>query len=87
MSDVLLNQVIMTAIQLQQSFQSNKLFVSVKAQGFFLSNNVLRLKLVKSPLKTHYCWVWSLQDKIIYMQIAKVSAGKLKQLQSQLLKL
>ena len=82
------NQVIMTAIQLQQSFQSNKLFVSLKAQGFFLSNNVLRLKLVKSPLKTHYCWVgWLLQDKIIYMQIGKVSAGKLKQLQSQLLKL
>ena len=46
------NQVIMTAIQLQQSFQSNKLFVSLKAQGFFLSNNVLRLKLVKTPLST-----------------------------------
>ena len=45
------NQVIMTAIQLQQSFQSNKLFVSVKAQGFFLSNNALRLKLVKSALQ------------------------------------
>ena len=82
------NQVIMTAIQLQQSFQSNKLFVSVKAQGFFLSNNVLRLKLVKlSTLTSSLLVGWLLQDKIIYMQIGKVSAEKLQQLQSQLLKL
>ena len=82
------NQVIMTAIQLQQSFQSNKLFVSVKAQGFFLSNNVLRLKLVKLSTVTSSLLVgWLLQDKIIYMQIGKVSAEKLQQLQSQLLSL
>ena len=79
----------MTAIQLQQSFQSNKLFVSLKAQGFFLSNNVLRLKLVKTPLSWAHSQLrgWLLQDKIISMQITKVViAGKLKQLQSQLLK-
>ena len=82
------SQVLMTAIQLQQSFQSNKLFVSVKAQGFFLSNNVLRLKLVKLSTVTSSLLVgWLLQDKIIYMQIGKVSAEKLQQLQSQLLSL
>ena len=43
-------QVLMTAIKHQKSYQNNKLFVFVKAQGFSLSNKCFKIKVLGTLL-------------------------------------